>query len=79
MHLPTFNYYSVLQETIEDMSGPDTSSEMVFMTMPVKKWKKHQEKCERNAHEWIHDGDSIPIANMYSLLIDSASDDDGDD
>ena len=46
-----------------------------MVVMASKKWKKHQLKFERKAHEWLKDYDScIPIANFYSFLVEESSD-----
>ena len=84
MPLPTFNYFHVLDDIhMQEMHGENP--EMVVVAS--KKWRKHQHMFERKADEWIHDDDSIPIANMYNALRDaflsesmsSSSDDDDND
>ena len=83
MPLPTFNYFHVLDD-IDVQEMHEENPEMVAVAS--KKWRKHQHMFERKADEWLHDDDSIPIANMYIALRDaflsessSCSDDDDND
>ena len=88
MPLPTSNYFQVLlilSETAESddsdegrVEEDNADEEMVILS---NKWRKRRHEFERKAHECIHEDESIPITNSYSVLaalVSDSSDDDED-